>query len=152
MPAKFQIRNANQGDAVWFSTRLRDADLAEVQATAGPDIEATLRTAVAQSEMVWVASRRGLPVVLLGCAEIEPGVGSPWLLATNEALRLGPSLTALAKERVALVRKTWPKLANYVDVRNTVSVRWLARIGFEIRQPVPYGVNGELFHPFGMEA
>ncbi|QCW21972.1 hypothetical protein JessAGP_042c [Caulobacter phage Jess A] len=152
MPAKFDIRAATLGDAVWFSTRLREADRLEVEAACGKDVETALRHAVQASALAWVASKNGLPIVLLGCADFTPGVGSPWLMATDEALRLGPALTALAKERVALVRKTWPKLLNYVDARNLVSVRWLKRIGFKIHETVPYGVNDEPFHPFSMGA
>jgi hypothetical protein len=39
-------------------------------------------------------------------------------------------------------------LLNYVDARNQQTITWLEWIGFEIDNPVPYGLNGELFHRF----
>jgi len=39
-------------------------------------------------------------------------------------------------------------VVNYVDARNTKAVKWFEWLGFEVSDPVPYGVNGELFHAF----
>lgn len=36
-------------------------------------------------------------------------------------------------------------VVNYVDVRNESAVKWFAWLGFTLGEPVPYGVNGELF-------
>ena len=38
-------------------------------------------------------------------------------------------------------------LINYTDARYTKALRWLRWLGFHMHEAVPYGVNGELFHP-----
>lgn len=37
---------------------------------------------------------------------------------------------------------------NYVDARNRKAVKWFQWLGFEVSEPVPYGIHGELFHRF----
>ena len=45
---------------------------------------------------------------------------------------------------------TYPLLRNYVDERNTMAIRWLEWLGFEILPVEPFGVEGLPFHPFEM--
>jgi hypothetical protein len=42
-------------------------------------------------------------------------------------------------------------LENVVDARNTKSIRWLRRMGFEVLPAAPLGVEGRPFHLFVME-
>ena len=77
--------------------------------------------------------------------------GIPWMLTSSlvdshyrEFLRSGlRCLKDIKKEAVTLV--------NMVDVRNRKSIRWLKWLGFTIHDPVPFGPDGMLFHPFIME-
>ena len=49
------------------------------------------------------------------------------------------------------IKKDYNYLENYVDARNTLSIKWLKWLGFKVEDPIPYGVNGEPFHKFTME-
>lgn len=77
--------------------------------------------------------------------------GIPWMLTSNlvnvhyrEFLRAAPILlNDMKKEAVVLI--------NMVDARNKISIKWLKWMGFEIHNPVPFGPDGMLFHPFIME-
>ena len=77
--------------------------------------------------------------------------GIPWMLTSNlvdthyrEFLRRGPELVMnIKKEAVVLL--------NMVDSRNKRAIRWLKWLGFIIHDPVPFGPDGMLFHPFIME-
>jgi hypothetical protein len=77
--------------------------------------------------------------------------GIPWMLTSKlvehhyrEFLRQGPTLLKeIKKEAVVLV--------NMVDARNKRSIRWLKWLGFTIHDPVPFGPDDVLFHPFIME-
>ncbi len=77
--------------------------------------------------------------------------GIPWMLTSNlvnthyrEFLRRGPELVSdMKKEAVILI--------NTVDTRNKRSIRWLKWLGFTVHDPVPFGPDGMLFHPFIME-
>ena len=77
--------------------------------------------------------------------------GIPWMLTSNlvdthyrEFLRRGEGLIIDMKKEAAV-------LLNMVDARNYKSIRWLKWLGFTIHDPVPFGPDGMLFHPFIME-
>ena len=77
--------------------------------------------------------------------------GIPWMLTSNlvnthyrEFLRRGHELVSdMKKEAVILI--------NTVDTRNKPSIRWLRHLGFTVHNPVPFGPDDMLFHPFIME-
>lgn len=77
--------------------------------------------------------------------------GIPWMLTSNlvnkhyrEFLRRGlKCLIDIKKEAVILV--------NMVDARNKRSIRWLKWLGFTVHDPIPFGPDKMLFHPFIME-
>ena len=77
--------------------------------------------------------------------------GIPWMLTSDlvdkhyrEFLRQGPKLVEnIKKEAVVLI--------NMVDTRNRKSIKWLKWLGFTIHDPVPFGPDKMLFHPFIME-
>lgn len=146
------LRPATLDDADWLAPRLRQCDLNEARAAGGPDVEATLYAAVtASGDMCWTITAKR-PLFVVGCAPVEgvPGLGSPWLLATDEVAKYPTALTRLTRQRIAVMRAKYDALLNYVDVRNAHSVRWLERLGFSIGEPEVYGVEGRLFRPFMM--
>lgn len=147
----FVMRPATAEDAKALAHRLRASDREEVLAT-HTDVEEALRGAIAGSAICMVGELGGVPVVILGCGQHvqNPGVGVPWLLGTDELHRLPGALTGLGKRYVAHFLERWPRLLNFVDERNTASVRWLLRLGFHVAPPVAFGLNGEKFHPFTM--
>ena len=147
----FTLRPGRLEDAAWFAPRLRESDRVEVQAVA-IDLEACLRASIEASEICMVAERQGRGVILLGCVPAPDGAGIPWLLATDEVRPFPGALTAIGKRYVALFLERWPRLINAVDERNTVSIRWLQRLGFTIGEPQPFGLAGEPFRVFTMEA
>jgi hypothetical protein len=123
-------------------------------AVVGGDPLDCLRGAVAASgDLCWTTcSANGEPLWLSGCAPVGgiPGLGSPWLLGTTATDRYPGALTRITKLHIAEMLKRYDALINYVDARNLVSVRWLAHLGFTVREPETYGVEGRLFHPFTM--
>ncbi len=77
--------------------------------------------------------------------------GIPWMLTSNlvnkhyrEFLRRSPGLLKNMQKEVVV-------LTNMVDVRNIISIKWLKWLGFIIHDPVPFGPDKMLFHPFIME-
>lgn len=144
----FTLRQAEPADAEWFAAHLRASDLLEVLAFYDDPANA-LRQAIDLSRICVVAEHEGRGILLLGCADsIVEGV--PWLVATGEAAAYPGALTRIAKHYVGLFLERWPVLLNYVDERNTASVRWLRRLGFTIGEARKFGRNGERFHPFTM--
>ena len=53
---------------------------------------------------------------------------------------------------VSLLAEEFPVMENYVDARNTASIRWLQWVGFSVYYPKPYGRDNLPFHRFDMRA
>lgn len=151
MAGSLTVRDATLEDADFLATRLRARDYDEAVASAGADIPTVMRASVAASEgMCWIAES-DQPVFVIGCAPVVPGVGSPWLLGTDEVRAYPGALTRIAKRHIAIMLQTYGYLVNYVDARNADSVGWLRLLGFTVEAPVPYGAEGRPFHRFTMK-
>lgn len=93
------------------------------------------------------------PCVMLGLVirDILSGNGVPWLLGTNNALKYKRQFFTQVPAVIDEMLSVCPKLYNYVHVNNTVSIKWLKWIGFIIDEPLPYGLDNEMFHKFYIE-
>ena len=155
--AKVRFRELQAGDVAFLAAHLREADQLELVGTRGPgvDFEAAISRAVLLSSHVWVAAGHDHnPIAIFGVAPISMlnSIGSPWMLATDEAFRHPRTLVVEGRRYLAKMRESYFSLTNYVDARNDKSIRWLRRMGFEIHPPIPYGIEGEPFHRFTMGA
>lgn len=136
---------------------LRDADRAELAAAHGMDMadDQTRRTllraaAAAGPCFAAVDADTGRTLAVLGCAPVSlvGGVAAPWLLAADGADRYGRDLVQQGRALVQVWGKQWPRLENRADARNTRTLRWLARVGFTLDAPAPWGHAGMLFVRF----
>ncbi len=149
-----EIRPLRPGDIEHVAARLREADRQELIAAEGRDRPTdALCRAVLMSSDYWafadhepIAIFGAMPLSLLG------GVGAPWLLGTDRLFRFPGALVREGRRYVQRMLAVYPHLVNYVDARNTRSVRWLGRIGFSLHPPAPYGAQGLPFHKFEMRA
>lgn len=139
---------------IWHIARnMREADVAEVRAAGYEPFNALvgcLRTATMSS----TAMVDGQPCLMFGVTPISAlsGLGSPWMLGTDDARKIRRDILAESRRYVPVMLAAYPSLMNYVDARNTASIRWLRWLGFDIEDAIPYGVNGEPFHKFTMRA
>jgi hypothetical protein len=88
----------------------------------------------------------------VAAVSIAAGVGAPWMLGTNSLDASQRALVSITRPCLARMLNVFPELRNWVHAANTTSVRWLTRIGFRVEPARPYGLAGEMFHPFGMRA
>jgi hypothetical protein len=94
-----------------------------------------------------------IPVALFGIGPtLEKGVGVPWLVATKEIERHPVRFYRISKKLFPSLAEGYERLVNWVDARNTLSLRWLAWLGFEMGPPTPFGVRGLDFHKMSWEA
>lgn len=149
------IRQATTEDAAWFAPRLREADKAELTAASGKDFARTLRLSIMRSpHAAFVAESEALgPIALFGFGSRSLGSDRlvPWCVGTPDLLRRGKALTKFGKAYSLRSLDAAPLLENWVDVRNTASVRWLKAIGYEFDDPAPHGVEGLPFMRFWMK-
>lgn len=132
---------------------MRDEDVAEVWAAQHHTPMESLVKGVEVSKMTAAVEIDGVPCAVLGLVvrDILSGVGVPWLLGSNEALKHRRHFITLAPQVLGEMLSICPSLYNFVHSQNTASVRWLKRIGFNIEDPQPYGASRDLFHRFTME-
>lgn len=77
-------------------------------------------------------------------------VAAPWQLGTEIASAHPIALVNETKRYIHRVRERYAVLVNYVDARNTPSLRYLHAVGFSIDPPAPVGSAGLPFHRFHM--
>jgi hypothetical protein len=99
-----------------------------------------------------VVRRGDEALAILGIVGNHGGLGSPWLLATDDLALYSKRFLKDSYAEIQRVSKLYSRLENYVDSRNTKSIEWLKWCGFTVEQAEPYGLEGRLFHKFWMEA
>lgn len=147
--------NLEGADPSWVASsishiarHLRDQDRAELEAMHGGSPELILPQSVLLSSHGWLAVDRGEPIAVFGAAPSPlPGVGIVWMLGTDGVARAGRSIARQTAPLLDEMHTAYPVLWNYIDARNSVSLRWLRWVGFELlgdhRSP-----SGHLFHIF----
>lgn len=143
---------ATAAHAAELAPRLREADVAEVRATAGyAPLEALERSLLASTE-AYALLLGGELAGLFGVVGLEGTVaggyagGVIWLLGSDAIPLRRRAFLSLSRRMVAEFRTRYPVLFNYVDARNEASLRWLRWLGFEIAPAAPFGVEGRPFH------
>lgn len=133
-----------------IAARMRASDAAEVMASSAKLPHEALSFSLEKSALAWTGIFDGRPEVMFGVGDLNvlTLTGAPWLLGTdaverNYRLFLRQSLSW----REQLLQR-YDVLRNFVDDRNEVSKRWLAWMGFTLFDPIPVGVNGEMFRMF----
>lgn len=126
---------------------LRAADRAELAITApGQALREVLRESAAASRWAIVASVDGRPAIAYGVApSLDPDIGVPWMLATDDLLRVRREFTERCRGEVRLMQQAFRVLTNEVHRENAVALRWLSWLGFHIDRERPVGPGGELF-------
>ena len=134
------------------ASAMRAADRAEVWAAAQRTPEQALRFSLALSDDVFTGLVDGKPAFLFGVGETSHllGTGAPWMLGTPATTRYARDFLAGSVEILSSYRARYRRLTNFVDIRNTASLRWLRWLGFEIRPPAPHGPFGLPFSQFSI--
>lgn len=152
-----RVRDVRVADLALLATHLRDDDRRELAAARGEGtpVAGLIVRAVHQSSHCWTAANDDDDAIaVFGVAPISMlgGLGSPWLLATDEAFRHPRALVTEGRRYLAIMRTLYPRMVNHVDARNLRSIRWLKRLGFTVHPATPYGLAGEPFHKFEIGA
>lgn len=130
--------------------RMRPADVAEVAAMSGRSPHDALAFSLSRSSFAWTAILDGQPEVMFGVGDLNvlTRSGSPWLLGTDAVEREYRMFLRQSRDWSEQLFERYDVLRNFVDDRNEVSKRWLRWLGFTLLDPIPIGVNGEMFRLF----
>ena len=94
----------------------------------------------------------GTPVAMFGAAPlvgmgIEPGLCVLWFLATDRLFEVRYDLMRQIGVWLDWLQRFSPTGINFVSVDNHIALAWCKAVGFEIGEPTPHGINGEMFRP-----
>ncbi|MDD2709803.1 MAG: hypothetical protein PHV34_17610 [Verrucomicrobiae bacterium] len=148
---------AEARDVLSLKGALRKSDRMEVEACSGQNPSRALEQSWERSEMSWAgrAKHNGEWSTwgILGVARLSmcSSTGVPWMLGSDEMnrnlLRIGRS----SKYYVDVMLQHYSQLENYIDARQTRSIKWLKWCGFRVEPAHPFGVKGLPFHRFWKE-
>jgi|TARA_R110002124_G_scaffold127149_1_gene287006 hypothetical protein len=150
---KIEIREIEEGDIAVLVRNMRKHDVQEVNAATRMGVRNAVETSVNLSTYAKTGLVNDELVCMWGVCPISliSSSGSPWMLGTDLIEKKQRIFLRRSKPWLEDIKKDYKTLENHVDERNTLSVRWLKWLGFEMKKAEPYGVNGELFHKFTME-
>lgn len=142
------VRESRPGDLLHIAHFMRRADRAECWAASRSEPYQALLLGSLSGPVKIVDDGRGFPVAIFGVTEASPGVGHPWMLATDGLRKIRKPFLRECREHLEEMHKKYPILTNLVWAKNTVHIKWLEWMGFCIEPPAPHGPDGELFHIF----
>lgn len=127
---------------------LRQQDRDEINAMHGQAPELVIPQSVLLSSHGWIIVHQGEPVAVFGAAPSPlSGVGIVWMLGTDGLLSCGHTVGRQTRQHLDAMHTRYPLLWNYIDARNSVSMRWLEWGGFELLGD-HLAPTGHLFHIF----
>ncbi len=135
-----------------MAPNLRQADVDEILAASRSRPLEALEKSLEFSREAWTALVDGEPACMWGAGPlgIFGGTGGIWLLGTDVIEKHPKKFLIESRRFLEIISTVYIKLSNYVDARNTVSLRWLKWLGFEISEPEPFGAEGLPFHKIEM--
>lgn len=142
---------------VWtdfIADHLRQSDRDELAAAHGLPPLDVLRLSVSRSSHGWVVLVDHRPVMIFGAAPTAlPGAGLMWMLATDGLAEISFAFARNSRRYFSELGKSYHLLWNYIDPRNTASMRWLKWCGFQIIDTLHgLGPNQRTFHLFARSA
>ena len=132
-PSRVRIIPSTQADVFHLiDVGLRDQDAAELQA-AGVLPEEALQWGLDMGDALCLTIHVGdEPVGMFGvCPHPDEGVGTVWMLGTDGIFGARRELVEDAPLWMDMFNKVYPTLTNYVDSRNSVSIAWLEKMGYD---------------------
>jgi hypothetical protein len=146
------LRHASPEDVgAWadhISQNLRRCDRDEVEAMAAVPPADAVRVSVELSSHGYVVlDGTGQPIAMFGAAPHPlPGVGVVWMLGTDGMNRARTAIARATRRYFDELNAAYRVLFNYIDNRNTRSLRWLKWGGFGFLGD--WTINGHPFHIF----
>jgi hypothetical protein len=149
----YAIVPATQAHVAQMLPKVRRDDRHEVMAAYGYPVEELLGRCVAKSELAWAGMVDDEVACIFGVvgASLLSETGYPWLVGTDLIEAHAKAFLRRNKKMVAVMLERFPRLENYVDVRNTKSIQWLTWLGFSFDDPAPYGIYRMPFMKFTKE-
>lgn len=142
------IRPSTKKDCVHIGYFMREQDAMEMwSAFRYSPIEAALDS-YKKAFISLTIEKDGKPIVMFGIMPKSMASGAMWLLSTNGIYKIGRIFVRNSKAWVSDMLEFYPHLWGMVDLRNTVSKRWLDYLGCKWGDIIPYGIDKMPFQYF----
>lgn len=134
----FEIKDCTLEATRIVSESLRDQDEVELYLlTRKAPLEALVES-VEASEYSKCLYLDGIPAAVFGVSRLGEGVGVPWMMGTEKLVERSRVWLKAAPAMRDFFHKHYPTLTNIVHSKNTKSIRWLTRLGFQFHHaPIP---------------
>lgn len=127
---------------------LREADRVEIEVTGRVAAAALVESFSASKPHVFTILVDGVPAGVFGAAAGPNGAGIPWMLGTDDLLKIPRDLVVQGRQWIQYLNQIYPHLENYVHEFNYTSIRWLKAMGFEFPGEFVLLPNGHVFRRF----
>lgn len=152
--SKVDVREVEGRDIDDLISNLRHCDYIELRDSPSPlSVPEVIHESVEMSTYCRTLTFDGELGCIFGVTPINvlSGLGAPWMLGTDLVERNAGAFIRVNRKYIGKIHDLYPKLINFVDVRNTTSIRWLKKMGFTfLDEPLPIGRNGHPFYQFTM--
>ena len=142
------IHPAKEEDCEPVAANLRESDVVELRDGVGQEPLAAIATSFAKSALCWTVKIAGEPVAMFGVAPDDAlfAYAHVWYLATDRWDREGKrDVLAAAPRFIQTMLSGYDMIGNFVDCRNTRSIRWLKMLGFKQGAEVRNTASGKPF-------
>lgn len=147
---EYTIVPATREHCIELAENMTPANVAECAASGvTPEAAVVGSVVVSREPMTMLADGRVLAIYGIMEPTLLSTSASPWVLATD-VTQHSKWFLRTSKRVLDEWRSQYKSLANYVDARHTVSIRWLQWLGYELAEPAPFGPKGALFRRFSM--
>lgn len=132
MSTTVKIRAARPEDVRSLAPKLRESDKREVLASAGATPYRALKDSLKASQQAWTVMMDDKPEAMFGVGAHpqDPSFGVVWMLSSDKPMQNPFQVMRLTPKYIDEMLRTYTRVGNLVDARNTRSIRWLERLGF----------------------
>lgn len=149
------VRESCMEDIYSLQHCLKISDIDEVWASHHKTPYEALCEGFLNSDQCFSVVKEDKTLAMFGCCRAEDDKSTIWFLSGDEIFKI--KRFAFIKHSAGFIGFMFHRdqsikvLYNFVDVRNKISIRWLQRIGANIHEAAPYGIEGMPFHYFCFE-
>lgn len=131
--SKLTLRPSIHEDAAELALSMRQADRTEIAlaGSSGP-YDSLMRGIVNSVNPTTILGPQGAVVAIGGCVQLAPQLGCPWLLASDGLLEIKRDFLRDCKPELIKLHGAFPTLYNEVWEGNTLHIRWLRWLGFNV--------------------
>lgn len=144
------VVHSSHDDIKYVARNMREQDRIEIRFSSDSSPLDALMKGYRKSDSCWTVLIDGVPAVIFGVrrASICTNNAVVWMLATDRIKEVPYQFVRESRRILNRLLQSYNMVYNYVWEENVVSIQWLKWLGFEIHDPVPYGVGKAKFRRF----